>query len=409
MSGTSTTRTDEQRRFVRAFAAGAAIATISFAWMITNGTFDFFRRMPFGADFYDAQAHSLLAGTFDMPASVVRLEGFRYHGHLVMYFGPFPSLLRLPTAALTHSLDGRTGRIAMLVAFVVAMIAAGHLLWQARRLVRGTVAWSGGEAWATAAAAVVLGVGSSLMFLGSAPLVYHEAIIWSVAFSLAAFSALLAWIEQPRDALLALAGVFTLCSLLSRLAVGLGPAVLLGILLVVALLRRWRPVERLERHVGLDLHGIRGRTIVWIAVALVVPLTIYAIVNIIKFGSPFSVPYGRQVASSIVPERPATLAANGGSLFNVKALATNLWAYLRPDAIGFDSSFPWIALPTSRPMVIGNLRYDMLDYTPSLLTTMPAIVAFAIAGMVTAVRAPPARSPPPRGRSCCRSWRRCRR
>ena len=65
-----------------------------------------------------------------MPASVVRLEGFRYHGHLVMYFGPFPSLLRLPTAALTHSLDGRTARIAMLVAFVVAMIAAGHLLWQ---------------------------------------------------------------------------------------------------------------------------------------------------------------------------------------------------------------------------------------------------------------------------------------
>src|SRR5262249_50685249 len=88
------------------------------------------------------------------------------------------------------------------------------------------------------------------------------------------------------------------------------------------------------------------------------------------------------------PDRPATLAANGGSLFNVKAIATNVWAYVRPDAIGFKSSFPWLALPTSRPTVIGNLRYDMLDYTASLVTTMPALIGFAMAGLVAIVRAP---------------------
>jgi hypothetical protein len=380
--------TSAARRYGRAFTLGAAAAVVGFAFMITEGTLDFARRIPFGGDFYDAQAHALLNGTFDMPASVVRLEGFRYQGHLVMYFGPFPALLRLPTAALTHSLDGRTGRVAMLLAFVVAMIALGRLLWRVRRLVRGDAALTRAEEWVTGATAVALGVGSSLFFLGSGPFVYHEAIIWAVAFALAAFEALLAWIEQPNGRVLLWASVFTLFALWSRLAVGLGPVFLLGFLLVAALFRRGQKAERVERHLGLDLSSIGARTAGAVAAAVAIPLALYAIVNIIKLGSPFSVPYGRQVASSILPERPATLAANGGSLFNVKAIATNLWAYVRPDAIGFDSTFPWIALPTTRPTVIGNLRYDFLDHTPSLVTTMPALAVLAVSGVVTIVRAP---------------------
>jgi hypothetical protein len=94
------------------------------------------------------------------------------------------------------------------------------------------------------------------------------------------------------------------------------------------------------------------------------------------------------VASAIAPDRPATLAANHGSLFNVKAIVTNVWAYVRPDAIGFRSALPWVGLPTSRPSVIGNLRYDMLDHTASLVATMPVLIGFAIAGLVAIARAP---------------------
>ena len=394
MSTTTTTdaapasSTSAARRYARAYTGGAIVAVVSFALMITNGTLDFAKRLPFGGDFYDAQAHSFLSGTFDMPASVVRLEGFRYHGHLVMYFGPFPALLRLPTAALTHSLDGRTARVWMTVAFALALVAVGRLLWRIRRLVRGEAPLTRTEEWVTAATAVVVGVGSSLYFLSSMPLIYHEAIIWGVAFALLAFDALLAWIERPSGRVLLLASLFTLLSVMSRLAVGLGPSILIGMLVLAVLLRRWRPVARLERQLGLDLGGTSGRVAAGLAVAVAVPLALYAVVNIVKLGTPFSVPYGRQVASSIAPDRPATLAANGGSLFNAKAVATNLWAYVRPDGIGFDSSFPWLALPKSRPTVIGNLRYDMLDYTASLVTTMPALIGFAVAGLVAIARAP---------------------
>jgi len=375
-------------RYGRAFAAASLLALVTFAWMVTAGNFDFGRRIPFGGDFYDAQAHSLLAGHWEMPASVLRLEGFRHAGHLYMYFGPAPALLRLPTAAFTHSLDGRTGRVAMLLAFTVAMVALGRLGWRIRRLARGDAPLERREELIAGVSALVLAVGSSLLFLGSGPFVYHEALMWGVAFSLAAFDALLAWIEQPNGRVLAVASLLTLLALTSRFAVGIGPAAVLGFLLLGAGVARLRRGSAAFARLGLDLRDVRWRTVAGIGVALLIPLGVYAIVNMIKFGTLFSVPYDTQVASSILAERPATLAANNGSLFNVKAMATNLLAYTRPDSISFDSSFPWIALPTTRPTVLGNLRYDMLDFTPSVVATMPALFALAVGGLVAIVRAP---------------------
>src|SRR5262249_15106103 len=214
---------------------------------------------------------------------------------------------------------GGAGGVGLPGGFATGLGGVGRLLWRIRRLVGGDVALTRGEEWVPAATALVVGVGSSLYFLASMPLIYHEAIIWGVAFALLAFDALLAWIERPSGRVLALASLFTLCSLMSRLAVGLGPSLLIGMLVVAVLLGSWRPLERLERQLGLDLSATDGRVAAWLAAAVAVPLALYAVVNFIKLGTPFSVPYGRQVASSIAPDRPATLAANGGSLFNVKA------------------------------------------------------------------------------------------
>ena len=44
-----------------------------------------------------------------MPESVLGIEGYEHDGNSYMYFGPAPALLRLPAAAVTDSLDGRTG------------------------------------------------------------------------------------------------------------------------------------------------------------------------------------------------------------------------------------------------------------------------------------------------------------
>ena len=109
--------------------------------------------------------------------------------------------------------------------------------------------------------------------------------------------------------------------------------------------------------------------------------------NVAKFGTLFSVPYDHQAANAVVPGRRATLAANGGTLVNVHALPTNLLQYLRPDAFRLDAAWPWVRLPTWRPTVIGDLRYDMLDYTSSVAAAMPVFLVLAVGGLVTMFRA----------------------
>jgi len=104
--------------------------------MLTAGTWRLFDAHP-TSDFYDAQAHSILAGHLDMPASVLGIEAFASGGKTYMYQGPFPALLRLPVAALTHELDGKLAELSMLAAFAVAAAAISGVAWRVRHLVRG--------------------------------------------------------------------------------------------------------------------------------------------------------------------------------------------------------------------------------------------------------------------------------
>ncbi len=177
-------------------------------------------------------------------------------------------------------------------------------------------------------------------------------------------------------------------ALLSRFAVGLGPVAalaLLGVAVVVA--RVWPRARRVTARLGLATDALGWREVGWLAAAVAVPLAIYAAVNVAKFGTLFSVPYDHQAANDVVPGRRATLAANGGTLVNVSALPTNLLQYLRPDAFRLDASWPWVRLPTWRPTVIGDLRYDMLDFTSSVTAAMPVFLVLAVGGLVTMIRA----------------------
>jgi hypothetical protein len=390
------------RRYGRGFAIGALLAGIIFFWMVTDGTFDPGHRVPFSGNFYDVQAHRMLEGHLSMPKSVLSIEGYEHDGKSYMYFGPAPAFLRLPTAALTDSLDGRTGVTSMTLAFVVLMVALGRISWRVRRWSAaghegadedadqgegGVGVVDGWDELLAGVTAFVLGAGSTVVFLGVGAYVYHEAILWGVALAFAAFEAILAWIERPRGAVLLAAAVLTLLALLSRLAVGIGPAAALALLAVaVAVARLWPGARRATARLGLATDGLGWDTVGVLALAVLVPLAVYAACNVAKFGTLFSVPYDHQAANAVVPDRAAILAANDGTLLNVKALPTNLWQYLRPDAFRLDGGWPWVRLPTWRPSVFGDLRYDMLDHTSSVTATMPLLLVLAVAGIVVMVR-----------------------
>ena len=342
-------------------------------------------------DFYDVQAHRMLDGR-PVDAGVGRsARGLRARRHSYMYFGPAPAFLRHPDrgAAPIRSTAAPAWRRC-------ARVRGGD----DRRSGGSRGGCGGGRAvtlpstrWtrcSPASTAFVVGAGTH----GGVPRRRSRTCTTrrssgASRSAFAAFDAILAWIERPRAWVLLAAGLLTLLALLSRLAVGIGPAAALGA--ARGRRSRWRGsgrgARRATARLGLDAAGLGWSTVGWLAAAVVVPLAVYAAFNAAKFGTLFSVPYDHQAANAVVPERKAILAANGGTLVNVQALPTNLWQYLRPDAFRLDGAWPWVRLPTWRPTVIGDLRYDMLDYTSSVTAAMPLLFVLAIGGVVTMIRA----------------------
>ena len=210
-------------RFIVASAVGGFCATAIFAWMLLVGRADLFAHEVLG-EAYDAQARSLLHGHWDVPASVISFERFAINGRFYMYFGPWPAILRMPFIAFTHELDGRLSRLSMLLAFGVLLAFTARIAWQARLGLRGNAPMGWRSLVATGGFVFVVGGGSTALFLASRAWVYHEAILWAAAWSVASFSFLVDHLRSGRRSSVVWASGAAALALLSRPSTGLGPA-----------------------------------------------------------------------------------------------------------------------------------------------------------------------------------------
>ena len=77
---------------------------------------------------------------------------------------------------------------------------------------------------------------------------------------------------------------------------------------------------------------------------------------------------------------------NGGSLFGAKFAPTTLLQYGRPDALRFQSSFPWVNFPRWRAHVLGGVVFDTIDRSSSIPASMPGFTLLACFGVVALVR-----------------------
>jgi hypothetical protein len=359
---------------------------------VTGGTFEFFTSVPF-SNFYDVQARSLLHGTWSMPASVLSIEGIRTGGRTDMYYGPVLALLRLPVLVFTHRLDGRLTEPSLLIGFVVALTMAMLLSWRIRHLVRGPVPVGRREAVLTAAFVVLVGLGSVLLFLGTTAQVYEETEMWGAAWALGAFFALVGVVDRPSPGGVVATGVFTTLAMLTRVSVGIGTEVAVGLVAAVYLItwgstraRRWESAAlRLGRACGVRVADAPGRFGLGLVAAVGVPLGLYVAINQIKFDTPFTVPFNRQVFSLENAHRKAVLASNGGSLFGWKYVPGNLVQYARPDALAFTRLFPWIMFP-GKALIIDHVVYDVRDWTSSVPAAMPVLFLLAVVGVIAVYR-----------------------
>jgi hypothetical protein len=381
-------RAGAKQRFTRAWVGGSLVSTLAYWWMDAEGRLDLFRYHSLNSNFYDAQARAMLHGKLQIPLRILKIEGFTHDGKQYMYFPPFPAFLRLPFVAVTDSLDGRLTAVSMLAAFVLAITAAGVLTWRVRGLTRGDVPVGRTETIAVVLFALLLGVGSPLYFTASRAWIYHESAAWGMAFVVCAFDQIIAFLRGPTGRRLARASVFGGCAILSRAATGAGALLalsfVLGVVVVVSLwprARRWLGWTAVP-----EVLFRRPRWIGGLAAAIAIPAVVYAAFNYAKFETLFSIPYDHQVQSQIDPHRQQVLAANHGSLFTVKAIPTQIWQYLRPDAMRVHGTFPWIGGPLGLPHVFGNLLFDYREHTVSVTAGMPVLVVLAAVGAVAIVR-----------------------
>jgi hypothetical protein len=385
---TSTTRS----RFFSAGAVGGLPAFILFAWFALAGQLDLFRTESL-ANFYEVQARAWLHGRWDAGPGDFLFERFNVNGKFFTYFGPAPSLLRLPVVLFTDSFDGRLSRVSMMLAFLVLLAGSTVLCWQGRVLLRGTGPATRSGMVATAAFVFLSGCGTTALFLAAKTWVYHEAILWGVALSVVSFSFFIAYLRDPRPRFLIWASATATLAFLSRGSVGIGPVFAIGVLFgsrfacwAWAKIRHGSQLRSL-RLLGLGPAGDDQRW--WAtALALFVPIVSYAYVNLVKFGSLFGTPpYHLQDELAARVSRQAALAANHDSLFSLKYAPTTLWAYLRPDGIRFDRLFPWVSF-AGPPRLIGNVVFEATNFSASITITSLIFTILVALGIWAAIRAP---------------------
>jgi len=357
---------EDGRRARRAAWVGTAVAVAAF-WLLATGfaPWQLFARGPFTADFYDAQARALSRGHLHVPAEVAGIEGFLVDGKVQLYYGIVPALARLPVAAVTDALDGRLVVVSQLLGLSVGALAAARLYRRARAAL--AVPAPAHEAVVCGVLAAAVGLATPLAFLSARAIVYHEAELWGAALALLGFERVVVWWSSraPRD--LAVASAVAALAVSTRGSSGTGPALALGLLAVLLAVRR------------------QGRLAALTACAALVPVGLYAVVNLARFGTLFSVPFEQQLLNPFSPQRRAALEANDGSLFGPQFLPTALLQYLRPDTLELRSLLPWVQWGP-RARVVGDAVFDTVDRAASLPVTAPLFLALSVPGGWVALR-----------------------
>ena len=223
-------------------------------WVIaTTGGRQLFVKEVLG-DAFDSQAEHFLRGNVDVDGEAIRWESMVVDGHVRMYFGPFPALLRIPLNFVHPSGRGAWSRLSGFLAGELALISFAGLISSALDRSSLSFRW---RSWLGNACLVGFTFGTPLLFLLGNLSIYSEAIIWAWAWSVTALCC--AWrsrtaSERARTLWLLGFSISAAGALLARVTYG-GPLVLVALALVTPLVRykQFRPVLALVIPLGIGI------------------------------------------------------------------------------------------------------------------------------------------------------------
>jgi hypothetical protein len=339
---------------------GALVGVLFFVMLATWGQpWRMFDTGPFSSDFYDVQARSMVHGKMDVPADVTQIEGVVVNGRTQMYFGVGPALMRVPFSSWTTFFDGRLSILSMSVAGGVLAMAVARILKRAHSLVGGAPP---GRPWWFGLSAAASILCTPVLYASSRAMVYHEAIIWGCAASLAGLDLVLRWWREPTRRRFVAAVLVAAFAVSCRLTPGIAPALAIGFFgVVLAFRRQW--LGALTAVVG-----------------ALVALLGFALFNWLRFRSLFSQQADAQVYSQIDETRRQFLDANGGQVVGPQFLPTTILRYFSPVAMGWQRMFPFVNFgPLQRP--VGGVVFDGVSgQSSSIVLGAPVFFFFAVIG-----------------------------
>src|SRR5206468_6691947 len=210
------------------------LSVLLWVFTTTGGRQIFVKEILGGA--YDSQAEHFLRGDVDVDVDAIRHEAMIVNGKVRMYFGPFPAFLRIPLNFLYPAGGGKWSRISGFCAGVIALFAFAGLVQSA---LRSSPLTSRARNWTGSACIIGFAFGSPLLLLLCNLSIYDEAIIWGLAWSLAALYFIFRSRQADGAALTRLLLGFSLCAaaaLLSRVTFGI-PFILVAPLLALQVKR----------------------------------------------------------------------------------------------------------------------------------------------------------------------------
>jgi len=210
------------------------LSVVLWLFTMTGGRDIFVKEVLGGA--YDSQGEHFLRGDVGVDAAASAHETMIVNGKARMYFGPFPALLRIPLNFIYPAGHGKWSRISGFCAGIIALFAFAGLV---KTVLRSSPLSSRARNWVGNACMIGFASGSPLLLLLGNLSIYDEAIIWGLAWSLAALC--FAWRSRTTDgaALTRSLLAFSFCAgaaLLSRATFGV-PFVLIAPLLAIRLFR----------------------------------------------------------------------------------------------------------------------------------------------------------------------------
>jgi hypothetical protein len=364
------------RRHAFTLGVGVVLMVICF-WMITVGTGELFAGRGFVA-FYDGQADSLVHGRWDVPPGAIMGEAFVVHGKSYGYFGFTPALPRIFLNLIFPSKYGAWSRLLML--FWIASVMAAVMAFMDEF-----------EVPPNPFVLVVAVLGSTVFFLCSYAIVYHEAIMVGAALALWAYLFFCRYLRQARLGFLAAACVLSFLSFFARFTVGAGP-LMFASFLCVALLFRYAAEGRTAgwaRRSQVVLDWLKfpspagaGKHAAFLALCLGITGATYVSVNHAKFGTWLTPnPYQYHVQYDT-----ARLARIEGRATHLSNIPFGLRAYFGPGRIGFRESFPWIGLTKRGPEPGSATKIDFIEGYSSIPAAMPALSLLAVLGIAFAIQ-----------------------